>query len=282
MDVRKWMGRMTPAMSSGATKKRGAGKTMPGPDGSQSGGAPAHSDTRQRERSADTLDREAKRPAQPNNPDLAARIKAMQSQRNQASGKGVGARLRNGIKARPGHIRANVLYELGVTKTSQRSKEIISGLITIGILDSDYNLSRPLTYTESITDALKLTMKSHRVQLTAKEEHGLGALLTGIDESLHELGHDIAALPRSQRLQWLFYAGLENSPGTSNNRILSLQNNGILDKDYLPLNGGAAFEQYISDTVQMLKFANSARTAAHTIKHLEAIRQALFPLPTYT
>jgi hypothetical protein len=87
----------------------------------------------------------------------------------------------------------------------------------------------------------------------------------------------MAKLPVKQRRDWLFY--VDHLDSLQNARIASdrLKSAGVLDKNYLPKNGGKKFDKLLAKQLE----GHSDRTRREIQNWFSAVRESLFPLPPY-
>lgn len=222
-----------------------------------------------------------KAPKDEDDPQLTARIKAMQSKKMAVLAKAPNMRILKKLIKGPEHISDALLDELGIMPGQQSSKFVVDALKSLEVLDHKNNLMVQLSLAPNIMRSLKDILAQAGFPLTDAQEKNILTLLNSIDENLKSLGSDIKKLPLSQRTHWGFYAGLTNTPGESHGYMHMLRDAGVLDHEFFPLNGGRNFDVFAALVKRHWHETFPDADQEFVAHHLEATHDALFPLPLY-
>jgi len=178
----------------------------------------------------------------------------------------------------PELLRPHALHTLGFADSAKRSEHIVRGLKLLSLFDDKGALQFRVRGLDREMEYLRSISVGGKVGLTAKEEAGVRIYLLGLEENLQILGQDITKLPAKQRRDWLFYAGFQESLEGSRYLANKLKKAGVLDKNYLPKNGGKKFDKLLAR--ELKKYPDYFRHEMQNI--FSNLRDHLFPLPLYT
>jgi hypothetical protein len=204
-------------------------------------------------------------------------VRAIQNAPVPAKALGMEVNWKNQVHYGPELLRPQALHTLNFADSPKRSEQIVRGIKRLGIFDDKGALQYRLRGLDREMELLNSMKMGKTVGLTPKEEQGVRIYLMGLEENLQILGQDISKLPVKQRRDWLFYAGHE--PSLSNSRVATeiLKKAGILDRNYLPKNGGEKFDAFVEK-----RLSRTPDVYRPYVEHwFSEVRESLFPLPLY-
>jgi hypothetical protein len=188
------------------------------------------------------------------------------------------------FKLMPAYVRSDALHTLGYAKSAKRSKEILKLLEHADVVDHTRLMTRAHFNLDSL---ISLSTAWPGIKpLSAKEQQGLRVYVEGMQFNLDELGKNILNLDAAQRPYALYYARFAPTPEHSRTVMNNMQAFGVLDANFNPVNGGEHFDRY-KNTYERHLFARFSQDPhyetlfAQAHDQLEAIRDTLFPLPSY-